>query len=151
MSAPGEVVRIRVNPRDCMSVADVCAAVGVNWPGMSFSQACSVAFSALLETMRDAGTIPRREGFEFSEVMANYKFKQRTGRKLALTRAVTYAGDEAQVPALTIKPPALSLTTEQRQAKLRYIELCHKRDAGAVFTEADEQEWTQVIGIMSGD
>lgn len=65
---PGQVARIRVSPTDFLSVVDVVDALGMRQPGMSFSSMVSIALSSCLEGLRQNGTIPEREGFEFNEV-----------------------------------------------------------------------------------
>jgi len=155
----GEVVRIRVNPQDAMSVADIVRKLGFNYTGMSFSQACAIALSSLLETVRENGAIPRRDGFEFAEIMAPFGLKQRTGRKLDITKTFNLlAGSEGRVPAIPVavrgfeRSPEPELTPEQRQAKFRYEELCLKREhAPESMTAEDEAEWTRVLAVLAGD
>lgn len=69
----GKVARIRVNPKDCMSTVDLCKLVGLNPGSMNFSQSVSAAYSTLLEMCRKQGTIPRRDGFEYLQLMGSLK------------------------------------------------------------------------------
>ena len=69
----GKVARIRVNPRDAMSSVDLCKVTWLNPGSMSFSQVVSSNYSALLEMMRKQGTIPRRDGFEYLQMMGELK------------------------------------------------------------------------------
>ena len=70
---PGRVVRLRVNPRDAMSIVDVLDKVELSPTNMSFDQACSMVLATLLESARTANLIPReREGFEYTEMMQRF-------------------------------------------------------------------------------
>lgn len=69
----GKIARIRVNPRDCMSTVDLCKVAGLTPGSMNFSQSVSAAYATLLEMARKQGTIPRRDGFEYLDMMAELK------------------------------------------------------------------------------
>ena len=125
----GEVVQIRINPKDCMSVVDVLDKSGAFIPGMSFPQAVSLAFSALLESVRGAGIIPERDGFEFSQLMGRFADRQRSGRKLQITKSITMQGSSFKAGALMQTSPEL-----QRKQR-RWQELCQRQ-------EVDPENWT---------
>lgn len=72
MMRAGRVARIRVSPADCMLVVDLCRAVGLDPRGMSWGQAVSTTFSTLAEVARKQGIVPRRDGFEYNEMMASF-------------------------------------------------------------------------------
>jgi hypothetical protein len=148
MPHPGEVVRIRVNPRDMMSVVDVVETLGFNYTGMSFSAACAITLSSVLELLRSTGNIPNRDGFEFEDRLKPFELKSRTKRKLQITNTINLSGDEFRVPAIQLKP---ATTRAQRVAKMRYDEMCLKRDAQEPFTAEDEAEWTRVLAIIAGE
>ena len=88
----GNVVYIRVNPRDSMGVVDVVNALEKYREGMAFSHAVSIALSALLETMRSTNTIPTRDGYEYTEMMQPYSFKDRTSAKLKMGEEIYKEG-----------------------------------------------------------
>lgn len=149
---PGDVVRIRVNPRDSMSVADLVNKIGFNYTGMSFSQACAIALSSLLETMRSAGHLPERDGFEYDELMKPFGLRQRTARKHAITKTFGNIGPEFKVPAIpTTQEPQLEVTADQLRANRRINELAVKRASGEVFSAEDEAEWAMLLTVASGD
>lgn len=137
---PGEVVTIRVNPRDCMAVADIVQSVGMNVQGMAFSQAVAIALSALLETMRASKAIPEREGFEYLEVMKPYVVKKRSGRKLDIAKFVVNIGDEHRVPALKVDDPA------KARRRVRYEQLRLKKLGDDLnWTEAEQAELALLV------
>lgn len=69
----GRVIRMRVNPRDCISVADVIELLGLKPELLTFDSACRIVLSALLESARQSGRIPDREGFEFTQFMQRFE------------------------------------------------------------------------------
>ncbi len=80
----GQVARIRVTPTDFLSVVDVVDALGMRQPGMSFSSMVSIALSSCLEGLRQNGTIPEREGFEFGRIRDDV-MQKRDRRALFIT------------------------------------------------------------------
>lgn len=124
----GRVARIRLNPKDCMSIVDVLNRLDLHPSGMSFSQGVSIVLSSLLESLRQNNVIPRRE-FEFNEFMAMFPPDRLIdrGRKVDITNSMW--GERLQVPPLVPETP------EIRRRRLRYEELKFKR-------ENDELNWT---------
>lgn len=95
------VATIRVNPKDCMAVLDVMEAVGITIEGMSFPAMVSLTLSSLLQTARDNGQIPTRDGFEFSQMMAPYIGQRRTKKKLQIADAMHKLGSSVSAPKLS--------------------------------------------------
>lgn len=150
MMLPGEVVRIRVNPRDCMSVVDVINNTGMYTGGMSFPMAVSLVLSSLLESARQAKLIPERDGFEYSEVMQPFSNKATGPRKLAITAAHRMVGSELVAPPL--RQPKVGMSMEQRRADTRMRELFFKREhTPESWSPADDKELDQVIAVAMGD
>jgi len=159
---PGIVVNIRVNPRDCMTVADLASRDKLAVEGMSFSSAVSLVFSALCQAAREMGAAPERSGFEFSEMMKMFSGTDRQ-RKLDITNAVTNAGSEFKVRAInmplgsaikrfnegTAKP---ARTPAQLKAEAKMRELFAQREAAPdSWNEASERELERTIAIAAGD
>lgn len=88
----GFVARIRVNPRDCLSILDVVAKGGIDTSGMSFSAISSLAVSCMLESLRKGNVIPDNDGFDFAERMAPFAGGRSTYEKRVLTEALHVAG-----------------------------------------------------------
>lgn len=149
MSRPGEVVRIRVNPKDMMGVVDVVRTLGFNYHGMTFSQATSIAFSAMLNMLRETGSIPTRDGFEFSDMIQPFTIKPESRRNLNLAKPLTLAESTQPTTKASSKlVPNPSYSKEQRQAKFRLEELAIKRESGEIMSEEDEAEWTRLITLL---
>lgn len=68
----GMVVRIRVSPKDCMSIVDAAQVLGIQPTQYSMSALTSLVLSSLLEVQRKAGTVPTRSGFEYLSMMEPY-------------------------------------------------------------------------------
>ncbi len=141
----GRVVSIRVNPKDCMSAIDVVEKIGLNVPGISFSQIVSAAFSSAMESLRQAGVIPTRDGFEFRQMMAAYPaaIKGARGRALSIANTFQMAGPDAQVKAVA---PSREVT----QAQQRLDELLLHSEADPLnISSADQAEMEQLTEFLS--
>lgn len=164
---PGVVTTIRVNPADAMAVVDVVNAAGVYTKGMSFASMVSLALSSLLQTMRDQDVIPKRDGFEYNELVQPYLGQN--GKKLEITKAMTAAGSKVKARGLsrpkveTIEPPAAipeedvtGLDATQRQARSRLTELCQKKDLvdqgtdGVLWSAGDQLEYDDLVRVVYG-
>ena len=81
----GLVARVRVNPRDCLSILDVVQSSGIDIQGMSFSAITSLTISCMLESLRKQQVIPRNVGFDYMERMSPYIEGKSTSDKRAIT------------------------------------------------------------------
>lgn len=99
----GVVTSLRINPKDCMSIVDVLEKTGLLKSGMSFSSMAALTLSVLLETMRERGDIPTRDGFEFSEMVGQY-LNGNQSKKVAINKAVQSIGSDFSAPALPQSP-----------------------------------------------
>lgn len=142
----GQVVRIRVNPRDCLSVLDVVQVTAIDVKGMSFASIISMTFSSLLESLRKQGTIPRNEGFDFEVRMRPYLEGKSTANKRAITERIYLDGiksptnnpsnigipvDELGVPQLVDEYHRLKSCTDP-QDRERLVQVQKRLDAGIV-------------------
>lgn len=116
---PGRTAMIRVNPKDCMGVADVMKLVGMEGRGLSFAASVSVALGALMETARKNNLIPTRTGFEYNELMQIFP-PDKSKRKLEAAALVRDLGPQIQMPQLSpiAASPYASMTTEQIAQRL---------------------------------
>lgn len=115
----GQVVRIRVNPKDCVSVLDVLELAGVNTRGMSYSSLVSLALSSMLQGLRDMETIPDRDGFEYLDKMSPF-LKTSQKSKAQFADAIYRKGMNGQVtrgvgkPAIIFDEPGRLPTTQKQ-------------------------------------
>lgn len=86
----GVVVKIRVNPEDVMSCIDIVKQAKISTYGLSLPIVVRIALSGLLHAARTNGALPIREGFEFSNMLAEFGGVQQ-GRKLASAAVVEQA------------------------------------------------------------
>lgn len=93
---PGRTANIRINPKDCMSCIDVVKKTGINLQGASFAIIVSTALASMLESFRQNGLIPTRDGFEYAEIMATYPKQGRANhaRALAISKTFEIAGSD---------------------------------------------------------
>ena len=68
----GKTVHIRLSTEDIMGCIDVVEASNVQVPGMSLALVVRLALSGLLEAARVQGSIPKRDGFEYEEMISRY-------------------------------------------------------------------------------
>lgn len=131
----GRVVRIRVNPKDCMGAVDVLKSLGLIEPGMSFSVVISTALFYLLKTARENGIIPNRDGFEYGEMMAMFKDQPHLDRTRKI--AITQVFQMAQRPVEEVSRP---FSTNPRIAMLerQLAELVAKAEVDPLNADADE-------------
>lgn len=162
----GKVVQIRLNPKDCMSVVDVLDVAGINIKDLSYAQAVSLAMGSILAGLREAGTIPDRDGFEYSEVMAPWD-SGRSKRKLDVTRFISQQSGLQPRPvavssgshlegqkAVTGSPigRGKSYTPAQRRAAVKLQELQFKQEHDPQhFTTDDRDEMERLEMILDGD
>lgn len=157
---PGEVVTVRINPTDCMGIADMLVMGDVNTDGMTFSQATATVLQSLLESARMQGIIPVRDGFEFNKVMQPFARKRRGPPKGGLIAAmhdmkmsVSRARDIAEVITSNDEVSAIaSMTPEQRRAGLRLSELIVKQEhASDSWSASDQEEYDWLYKIVYPD
>lgn len=169
----GMVTTIRINPTDCMSILDVIDTVGVRQPGMSFAQQVSLTLSALLETARVDGLIPRPDEFEYLNRLGPYIDGKNNKRKQAMTEAINGAGGRVKVGSLqrpnrsealqeAIESPVVTTfdeppqTADQREAARELTELLQKKDMaeegvqGIVWGSSDQQRYETLVNIVYG-
>ena len=145
---PGQVVRIRVSPKDCMACVDICRAVGLNMNNMSFAQVVKIALASCAESMRQNNVIPHRTGFEYSDMMSPFQELNIGSRaaKLGVTRLVDGIGERfSPQPVATASP-------ELERATVRLQELFIKKEADPLnFTPSEEEEMLRLISVASQD
>lgn len=139
----GRVVRIRVNPQDCMGVVDVLKLLELKVVQFTFDQAVRIVLSSLLESSRSHGAIPRRDGFEFTQMMKG--FIQRITNDRTKTFEVTRLLDTASIQAAMPDP------TRERKFR-RFEELNLKMEIDTInVTEAEQRELQQLTAELWPD
>lgn len=109
----GFVARIRVNPKDCLSILDVVQGSGLNIEGMSFSAITSLATACMLEALRKANAIPHNDGFDFEQRMRPYMGGKSTYDRRVLTETLYVAAAKGvELPTLVASKP-LDLETRE--------------------------------------
>lgn len=151
----GTVVRIRVNPEDCLSILDLVEKLPIPFKeNMSFAQCVSLGLSSLLETARQQGLLPEVDGFQYLERMSRFgsKYNGVHKKKLEFTKTVGQLGSNFKSP--TVQPPAAEVSTYQppvvqlSEAQITRInELNEKMDSGN-WTEADQREYDQLSALF---
>jgi hypothetical protein len=176
----GNVVSIRVNPRDTMTVIDLVESLGMPMHTLSFPAMVSLALSSCLQALRDQGTVPDRTGFEYNERTAGIVGVGQTKMKRAATEAILSTGSEFKVaappkPSMTFVKPVSQIgtvevepdntpaaveeeivTTEMRLARRRLAELVAKQDLieakapGVTWSSGDQREFDDLCKVVYG-
>lgn len=143
MPTPGIVTTLRVNPPDVMAVLDTLDYLGVSKENISFAEAVKIVLSAGLEAYRQQGFIPRREGFEYSRMLDEFRgsFGARAER-LRITQ-------ESNTEAFTPPNAAEADTPERRSQRIRFNELMFKRTAAPEsLTQEEKHELLTLIPLF---
>lgn len=132
---PGRTANIRINPADCMSCIDLVQRSGMNLKGASFSVIVSAALSTALESFRQSGIIPRRDGFEYGQMMQDYPLqpKENRARSFAIGKLMHSVGSEIQFPSVVKASPDL------QRKKVRCDELVFKQNNDPSNMTPEEQ------------
>ncbi len=121
----GMVVRLRIAPKDCMSIIDAAQTLGIQPTQYSMSALTSLVLSSLLEVQRKAGTVPTRSGFEYLSMMEPY-----TNRKGVTRQKMTDALYKGQLqgaigglaqPAPIAEEVANGKTTEELMEEFKEL------------------------------
>lgn len=96
----GVVATIRVNPRDCQSVLDLCIAIGMPVGSMSFASMVSMALASGLETLRTSQALPEPDEFQYANRMAPYIGAGKPGRKARIAKTLHDRGGELRAPTM---------------------------------------------------
>lgn len=142
---PGKIASVRVNPKDCMSIVDVLSKLGIATTNLSFSQATKIVLASALESFRQNGAIPNRDGFEYSEMMAPFAVDDYSTHAKRLQ--ATHNGSQP-----TFTPPTMPVgrslleAAEQRAKRVRFDELMFRRIQDPTnFTDADLVELAPLL------
>lgn len=167
---PGKVVSIRLNPKDVMSVIDICEMSRLYVPGMSFAGMTSIAFSAVLQMLRQKGNLPERTGFEYNQLTERYFRDSMSdrGRKLQITDAIQARSTDYDIrafepaqPLVTTQHPESFIakhnedSIEYREAMKELTDLTNKMNMvfddvpGISWTEADKARLSELQQIKA--
>ncbi|MBT9145978.1 MAG: hypothetical protein DDT42_01857 [candidate division WS2 bacterium] len=174
---PGNVVSIRVSPRDTMSVIDLVEYLKMPLNSLSFPAMVSLALSSYLELLRQQKLIPDRTGFEYSERITGVIGTGKSKRKHATTAAILAVGSELKIKLPnelaqstdllagqtfvqnwdnSSSQPTDIISTEQRLARRSLAELVAKKDLadsgapGVNWSESCQREFEELHKIVYG-
>lgn len=69
---PGQVIRLRVNPTECLQVLDFLRRANIEVTGRSFSACASIVWHALMKDAERRGFMHEVDGFSYNEQMAQF-------------------------------------------------------------------------------
>lgn len=139
---PSLVFSLRLNAPEAMGVVDILNVLGIPSDNLSFSQATKIVVAAVIENYRQAGTIPRRTGFEYIEMLAPFT-KPNISQRSARLKSAAELNKERTLPNLL----AAHETPEHRSRRVRYEELMFRRNEDPInFTDQDLTELAGLIG-----
>lgn len=142
---PGRVVRIRVNPTDCMAVLDVIEKLGLTPDRLSFDQAVRITLSSLLESVRKNGIIPTRDGFEYSDMMQSFRMPK------VNTEEVFKIAAKLGTHAAAVQP-IVPETPERARNRVRLRELKFRANTDMLNMTLEEKlEYADLQGQFMGE
>ena len=139
----GETVHMRVNSDDIMGCIDVCKVSNVYIPGMSLASIVRLTLSGLLESARAAELIPRRSGFEYSEMVQPILASGRNGKKLQISNTIELA--EASRANNDLPSSVVHIPTRNKVHDIEDDNPATKRKKGKLLTRILEIQDKQSI------
>ena len=116
----GEVVKVRVNPKDCLAVLDTMVAIGLNPSDHSFAGCVSITLSSLIAMARKAGALPQEEdGEKYWERMAPFRAGRSTQVKRERTNAFYNRGVQGYGPLTPPIPNSPPIQSPQEKEALQ--------------------------------
>lgn len=132
----GETVHMRVNAEDLMGCIDICKVSNVYIPGMSLAQVVRLTLSGLLESARAAEIIPRRDGFEYSEMIEPILATGRNGKKLQISNTIELA--EVSRAAIDLPRSVVHVPTRNKIHEIDEDDPAIRRKKGKLLTRIME-------------
>ena len=164
----GEVVQIRVMPADVMTCIDLCQQAGIVVDGMSLAQVVSQALKGACFAAREAGKVPKRDGFEYNEMLAPFKgypahkgVRKTLGFQRRMSVGQQFYTDDQRREALDMDPlaasamtglraPAPAISSEEIRLTRRKAELIMKKGADPVnWSEQEQSELDEIERKLS--
>ncbi len=141
----GYVARVRVMPADIMTCIDLVQKAGIHTQGMSLSQCISLALKGLAQGARNTGMVPKRDGFEYSQMVAPFLSQTTQVRKLHVAKLAEQ--EMVRREAFDLPPQGEQIAnmafnpTIRAEKMARMEELKFKRDADPInFSDEDRAE-----------
>ncbi len=131
MKGQTSVLHIRLNPEDMMGCIDLVQSAGVPTNGMSLAMVARLALSACLQAARENGTIPSRDGFEYSAMIAPFA-QANQAKKLQVTSIMR----NNEISRMAMDKPATAAHVTITQPRELPPELMRKK--GRLLTRALE-------------
>lgn len=146
---PGEVVSIRINPKDCLGILDLMDATKVSVANKSFPQMVSTALAGFIQAARDNQVIPAEpDMFQYGPRMQRYTNRKSSdaGSIASVMNGARFVQPQSEEPEVKFKP-----TADQRRAVTRMQELEVKKEhAPDTWTHNDELEYKECERVAFG-
>jgi len=177
MPLPGNVVSLRINTKDTMSVIDLVSKLGVPMNTLSFPSMVSLALGSLLESMRQQDALPVRDGFEYLQMTAGIVGTGQNKKKRAATKSILEMGSELNVqppknfgqresyvygpvvmsqdgtPTSTVIPLPTPDEVEQRKRLSELVSLLdqfEEKMPGITWTTTNQMEYDELVKVIYG-
>jgi len=144
MPKPGQVVRIRISPTDCLGILDILDKAGIPRQNISFSQCTSLALTTLIELARKTDMIPRPDGFDFLNRMEQYIGQGHKGRRQGAADLLYEKTPDISAAFPPVKIPSMPLNEA--------IEICEtleeKKTKGEKLTEEEQRKYEIAMKVV---
>lgn len=138
----GEVIRLRLAPREVMSCIDCVEAAGVKLPaGTSMAQVVKRGVMIALNTLREEKAIPTREGYEYLEMVQPYLSGDRVSKiEVGHHFVMQDSRDQAQdAQTASIRQARAEATPQEARLLRQRAELLIKQDVDPLNFDAGDQ------------
>lgn len=145
----GMVVRLRVAPKDCMSIIDAAQTLGIQPTQYSMSALTSLVLSSLLEVQRKAGTVPTRSGFEYLSMMEPYTNRKGVTRQ-KMTDALYKGQLQGAIGGLSQPAPItpISATAEGKTTEELMVEFKELHERWETLTAAEMTRYNDLNALL---
>lgn len=143
----GMVVRIRVSPKDCMSIIDAAQVLGIQPTQYSMSALTSLVLSSLLEVQRKAGTVPTRSGFEYLSMMEPYTNRKGVTRQ-KMTDALYKGQLQGAVGGLAQPTPVTVTTSEGKTTEELMVEFKELHERWETLTAEEVRRYNDLNELL---
>lgn len=160
----GMVVRIRLNPKDCLAILDIMETMGIDVRQRSFASCSSSAFSSLIALARKMKVIKEEEdGFQFLNRMAPFLNETNNKVKQAQSKILWERAQYGSEPPQLVQPSPAKSDVVQASAETTLTEvdgvsvnelmqelqeLMELQDSGAVLDSAQLSRYTYLNNVL---
>lgn len=126
-------------------MVDTLFELNIPTANLSFNQATKLVLAAFLEAHRQSGRIPRRSGFEYSELLRPFTEQSFGSRSSKLRLANMLAQPPSETAAVPVSTVAEIADPDKRKRRILYEELLARKNSGDGWTNEDQAMFAPLL------